>query len=276
MSKKSLFQVVKTEMTVRNYSPRTIKAYTSALKAYCRYISPRHPRDVSPEEIRNYLYHLIETKEVSRSTVDQTISAVKFLYNTLYQIPLTSKNLPRPKKETKLPVVLSIEEIQALLDATTNFKYRTMFEVMYGSGLRVSEVVRIKVQDIDLTNLTLMIRKAKGKKDRMTIISRKSVPKIKAFMKNKTGTRYLFPSSRGGHLSERSVQKVFKKSLKSSRVPKSNATCHSLRHSFATHLLENGTDIRYIQQLLGHSRIDTTCIYTKVRNPSLNKIISPF
>ena len=275
MSKKSLFQVVKTEMTVRNYSPSTIKAYIGALKAFCRYFSPRHPRDITPEDIRNYLFHLIQTKEVSRSTVDQTISALKFLYNNLYKIPLTSKELPRPKKETKLPVVLSKNEIQAILKATSNFKYRTMFEVMYGSGLRVSEVVRLKICDTDLDRLTFMIRKAKGKKDRITIISNKTVPKIKTFIKDKPTNSYLFPSSHGGHLSERSVQKVFKRSLKASPVTK-KATCHSLRHSFATHLLENGTDIRYIQQLLGHSRLETTCIYTKVRNPSLNKIISPF
>ncbi|MCK4261210.1 MAG: tyrosine-type recombinase/integrase [Halanaerobiales bacterium] len=272
----SLFTVFRKEMKIRNYSEKTIKAYLGALRAFIRYFLPRHPREIEVSDIREYLYYLCETKLVSRSTIDQTISALKFLYNGLYEKNYSYKDLPRPKKESKLPVVLSQEEIQSILNATSNLKYRTMIEMMYGSGLRISEVVRIKVQDLNLDNLTIFVRSGKGKKDRLTVMSEKTIPNLLPFIKYKSGFNFVFPSSRGGCLSERSLQKVFKRSLKFSKIKKSNATCHSLRHSFATHLLEAGIDIRYIQQLLGHSRIETTCIYTKVRNPAINNIISPF
>lgn len=273
---RNLFQVVNSEMTIRNYSSNTIKAYLSAIRIFVAHFHPRHPREIDIQDIRQYLYFLIETKEISRSTIDQTISALKFLYNELYKKNFSYKDLPRPRKEEKIPIVLSKPEINAIINSTKNFKYRTMFELMYGSGLRVSEVVRLKVQDLNINDLIIFIRNSKGRKDRITIPSVKTAQKLIQFTRGKSGHSFVFPSTRGGHLTERSVQKVFKKSLNSSGVKKPNASCHSLRHSFATHLLESGIDIRYIQKLLGHSRIDTTCIYTKVQNPAICKIESPF
>lgn len=272
----TLFQVIEKEMKIRNYSPKTIKAYVGVLRAFVRYFSPRHPRDLDAQDLHNYLYHLIETELVSRATIDQTISALKFLYNELYKRNMSCQDLPRPRKETKLPVVLSKEEIKAIIDSTINTKYRLMIEVMYGSGLRVSEVVQLKIQDLNLKDLTVFVRGGKGKKDRLTILSAKTADQLSKFISEKPGSSYVFPSSHGGRLTERSLQKMFKRSLTTSKVQKPNATCHSLRHSFATHLLESGVDIRYIQQLLGHASIETTCIYTKVRNPAIQKIVSPF
>lgn len=271
-----LFEVFEKEMKIRNYSPKTIKSYLGVLRAFVRYFHPRHPRELSAQDFHDYLYHLIETELVSSSTIDQTISALKFLYNVLYKRNINCSELPRPKKESKLPVVLSKEEIQRLLNATPNSKHRLMLECMYGSGLRISEVCHLQVQDINLEQLTIFVRGGKGRKDRVTILSPKTATKLSLFIKDKAGSDYVFPSEQGGHLSERSLQKVFQRSLIASRLQKSNATPHSLRHSFATHLLESGVDIRYIQQLLGHARIETTCIYTKVRNPAIHKIVSPF
>lgn len=139
---RNLFQVITSEMTVRNYSISTIKAYLSAIRNFVAHYNPRHPREIDQQDIRQYLYFLIETKEISRSTIDQTISALKFLYNELYKKNFSYKDLPRPRKEEKIPIVLSKFEISAIISSTRNFKYRTMFELMYSSGLRVSEVVR--------------------------------------------------------------------------------------------------------------------------------------
>lgn len=252
---RNLYQVITSEMRVRNYSINTIKAYLSAVKTFVAHFNPRHPREIDIQDIRQYLYFLIETREISRSTVDQTISALKFLYNELYKKNFSYKDLPRPRKEEKIPVVLSKIEIDAIINATKNLKYRTMFELMYGSGLRVSEVVRVKIQDLNINDLIVFIRNSKGRKDRITVLSSKTARKLLQFIKGKSGQSYVFPSTKGGHLTERSVQKVFKKSLNSSVIKKPNASCHSLRHSFATHLLESGIDIRYIQKLLGHSAL---------------------
>lgn len=271
-----LLEVFEKEMKIRNYSPKTIKAYLGVLRAFIRYFHPRHPRDLDTPDVHNYLYHLVQSELVSTSTIDQTISALKFLYNVLYKRKWNYDDLPRPKKESRLPVVLSKEEIQRLLYATLNTKHRLMLECMYGSGLRISEVCRLRVQDLDLEQLTLLIRGGKGRKDRITILSPKTAHSLRSWTKNKAGIDFVFPSEQGGHLSERSLQKVFHRSLITSGLQKSNATPHSLRHSFATHLLESGVDIRYIQQLLGHARLETTCIYTKVRNPAVYKIVSPF
>lgn len=149
-----------------------------------------------------------------------------------------------------------------------------MIELMYAAGLRVSEIVKLRVQDVNLEELTLFVRGGKGKKDRLTVFSESLKDALRRQMEGRKVKELLFPSERGGGLTPRTVQKVFDTAIKTSGVRK-HATCHSLRHSFATHLLEAGVDIRYIQNLLGHARLETTSVYTKVRNPNLLKIRSP-
>lgn len=271
--KGDLFEGVKTELRLRQYSPKTIKAYLGQLRAFVRFFQSRHPRDLTHEDIRTYLLHLVEAN-LSRSAVDQALNAIRFLYAEMYHQPFALKDIPRPKMEQRLPVVLSRDEVKQIAIAAGNPKHRLMIEVMYAAGLRVSEIVQVRVKDVDLEKLTLSVRGGPGKKDRVSVMAESLRDALSRQMAGKRSSDYLFPSERGGALTTRSVAKFFKAALDTSGVQK-DATPHSLRHSFATHLLEAGTDIRYIQQLLGHARLETTRIYTKVRNPKLLKIKSP-
>ncbi len=175
---------------------------------------------------------------------------------------------------TKLPIVLTREEIGEIFSEIKNVKHKLMLGLMYSSGLRVSEIVNVRVNNFDFKNRLLRIVEAKGGKDRTTILSEKIIASFEKYTKDKQGNDYIFESNRGGKMTTRAVQKIFTNALKKSKLKK-DASCHCLRHSFATHLLENGTDIRYIQELLGHRRLETTQIYTKVCSNKLKNIKSP-
>ncbi|MDD5748382.1 MAG: tyrosine-type recombinase/integrase [Actinomycetota bacterium] len=178
------------------------------------------------------------------------------------------------KRSKKLPIVLSREEIKNIIDAIRNPKHKLIISLAYGAGLRISEVVNLKVKDVNLEELTIHLKNAKGKKDRITIFPEKIKTKLQNLIAGKNLNDYLFESERGGKLTERTAQKVFENALQKAGIKK-DATFHSLRHSFATHLLENGVDVRYVQELLGHQNIRTTQIYTQVTNPKLKNIKSP-
>ena len=195
--------------------------------------------------MRTYLLFLIEGKRLSRASIDQTINARRFLYVELYHRKFVMKDIPRPKKEHRLPTLLSKGEILRIAQGLENPKHRLIIELMYASGLRVSEVVRLRVQDVNLDELTLFVRGGKGKKDRLTIVSERLKSPLSYQMEGKQDNELVFPGPKGKTLTTRSVQKVFQAALAASGIRK-NATCHILRHSFATHLLEAGTDIRYI------------------------------
>jgi len=270
----NLVDIVSRQLRIRNYSPKTIKLYKNILLDFARYMK-KPLRDINNEEINLYLAHLVDERKVSAARINQAVSALKFLYGELYGKKAIVDDFVRPRKDRKLPKVLNHNDIISIIDQISNPKHRLAIQMMYSSGLRVSEVVRLKVKDIDLQNLTVLIRKAKGRKDRMTILSPKTVDPIKKIIENKQAESYIIPSgSENDHLSERSLQKVFQDALHKSGIKK-GATCHSLRHSFATHLLESGVDIRYIQELLGHFSVKTTEIYAHVRKPALSRIQSP-
>ena len=178
------------------------------------------------------------------------------------------------KTASKLPIVLSRAEIEKILLVINNKKHNLMIALAYSGGLRVSEIINLKVKDVCLAELTIHIKDAKGNKDRITLLPEKLIGDVEKLIANKKLNDYIFPSERGGKLTERTAQKVFETALKKAGIKK-EATFHSLRHSFATHLLENGVDVRFVQELLGHANIRTTQIYTKVTNPMLRKIKSP-
>ncbi|MDP3965053.1 MAG: tyrosine-type recombinase/integrase [bacterium] len=178
------------------------------------------------------------------------------------------------KKPKSIPVVLSRKEIEAILSVTRNMKHRFILALAYGAGLRVSEVVALRVWDLDLRELTIHIKEAKGRKDRISVIPEKLVHGLHSMIEGRPGEALVFGSERGGALATRTAQKIFENALKKAGITK-DATFHSLRHSFATHLLENGVDVRYVQELLGHQSIRTTQQYTQVTNPKLKKIVSP-
>lgn len=275
MEQVGLFETVRREMRLRNYSPKTIKAYKSCLRTFTRYFSPRHPRDLSDADIRKYLLHLIETEQYAASTVNQVLNAIRFLYVELYKRPLMLGNIPRPQKESKLPVVLSSNEVLSILGAVDNLKQRTILMLIYSAGLRVGEVVRLKIPDIDSDRKMIHLRGAKGKKDRYTLLADSIVQNLRDYYKKYRPQEFLFEGGNGRqHYSERSVQAVFARAAHKAGIRK-NVSVHSLRHSFATHLLEGGTDLRYIQELLGHGSTRTTEIYTHVSRRVLGKIASP-
>ncbi len=267
----NLLEIVTQEMRLRNYSPRTVAAYTAVFKnAYVYFKKPL--REVHPEEIKKYLYEK-QQQGITSQTISLYSNAFNFLYSQIYHQTDYSK-LRHPKRAHRLPEVLSHDEIQRVIASLNNPKHRLMIALAYAAGLRVSEVVCLRVQDIDLAALTVTVRQGKGKKDRMTVFSNTLRESLAALITARSKNDYLFVSERGGPLSERTAQKVFEHALQKSGIKKP-ATFHSLRHSFATHLLENGVDVRYVQELLGHANIRTTQIYTHVTNPAIRNIRSP-
>lgn len=258
------------ELKIRNYSPRTIKSYSLAIKKYLKYTS-QHSKYKTEETIKNFL--LSTSSRFSPQTQNITLSAIKFYYYNILDQRIKI-NIKTPRKTKKLPIVLSRKEIEKIIKEIKNPKHKLLISISYSSGLRVSETISLRVRDINIQELTIHIKNSKGNKDRITILSQNLITELQKLMIFKTADNYLFESERGGILTTRTAQKIFSNALKRSGITKP-ATFHSLRHSFATHLLENGTDIRYVQELLGHQNIRTTQRYTQVTNPSLKKIISP-
>ncbi len=267
----NLLEIVTKEMELRNYSRRTISAYSRVYTELYKIVD-RPLRDLSEEEIKNYLHQKLQTGLASQS-IALAANALNFLYTQIYHRAHYQK-LRHPKKTNILPVVLTKKEIEHIITQTNNQKHRTMLALAYAAGLRVSEVVALRVGNIEPEELTVTIRQGKGKKDRISVLSPRLLGDLRALTAGKDGARYVFESERGGALTTTSAQQVFHHCLKKSGIKKS-ATFHSLRHSFATHLLENGVDVRYVQELLGHANIRTTQIYTKVTNPALKNIKSP-
>ncbi len=261
------------ELKIRGFSQQTIKSYLYYNKDLLRR-KGKSPRSMNMDDIKEYLLYL-KDKNLANATINVAINAFKFYYSQILRRKFfVNKELFRTKKAQKLPTVLTKNEVRKVLSQIQNVKYKLMLGLMYSSGLRISEVVNMKIEDFDFENKLLRVQQGKGKKDRNTILSEKIVEVLHKYTKNKNIGDYAFESQRGGKLTKRSVQKSFSDALKKSGIKK-KASCHSLRHSFATHLLENGTDIRYIQELLGHKNLETTQIYTKVANNSLKNIKSP-
>ena len=272
---KTLFEVLTQEMRLRNFSYKTVKAYKSCIRSFADFFAPRHPRDLTNQDIRGYLFHLIDEEHLAASTVNQVFNALRFLYVELYKRPFVIGNLPRPRKPTKLPVTLSQQEVLKILNAVGNAKHKTILTLIYSAGLRVGEAVRLKIADIDSERGLIHVRSGKGMKDRFTLLSEVMLPMLRDYYKEYRPEEYLFEGSPGrSHIAERSIQNVFARAVKEAGIAK-QVSVHSLRHSFATHLLEGGTDLRYIQELLGHSSSKTAEIYTHVSKRVIGKITSP-
>lgn len=259
-------------LKIRGYSSRTIKSYTYYIQEYLDFSRTRGIKH-KKAAAEKYLLEKLEQNKSSQ-TVNLALNSIKFLYREVLN---AGENIDFRcvKRSQKLPVVLSKEEIDRIISNITNPKHRLIVSLGYGSGLRASEIVGLKVRDIDPEGLVIHIKAAKGKKDRITVFPNKLKREISNLVAGKEPLDVVFESSRGGKLTVSTIQKIFHQALMRSGISK-QATFHSLRHSFATHLLESGTDVRYVQELLGHSNIRTTQIYTKVTNPKLKKIKSPF
>lgn len=262
------------ELIIRGYSPKTRKAYKNQIKAF-RSFMEGGLLQVTEKMIMDYLFYLVDEKQVSESYIDQAVSGIKFLYNIVLKSPKIVGEIPRPRKEHKLPAVLSRNEIINLLNAVTNPKHRLLLMLTYSAGLRVSEIVNLRVENIEYDRELIFVKRAKGKKDRYTTLSTFVVEELNNYLKVYRPEGWLFPSTDSDkHLSIRTAEKILEKARDKAGIQK-HATIHTLRHSFATHLLEDGVDLRYVQELLGHNRPETTMIYTHVTQTNIKKIRSP-
>ncbi|EKE15798.1 MAG: putative integrase [uncultured bacterium] len=271
MNLKELLEKIEQELKLRNYSRKTIKSYLGCLLDYFRYIKIIK-KDPDIFIIKKYLLEKQDNGQSSQ-TINLHLNAIKYFYREIFKIAAPI-DIKFAKTSNKLPVVLSRIEIEKIINAIGNRKHRLLISLSYGAGFRVSEAINLRIKDINLEELTIHIKEAKGKKDRITIFPEKLIPDLAEIISLRDKNDLVFASNRGGKLTERTAQKIFETALQNTGIAK-DATFHSLRHSFATHLLENGTDVRYVQELLGHANIRTTQIYTKVTNPSLKKIKSP-
>ena len=256
------FKNLRKNLVVRKYSPKTIKSYIHYNKDFLGYVRKK-PNEITNEDVKDHLFYLVEEKEVSASTLNTAINALKFYYGEVLKRGFVYE-LKRPKKDKKLPVVLNQEEISKILSSITNIKHRLILMLIYSAGLRVSEVVKLKPGDIDDERKLIHIKGGKGRKDRYTMLSEVATEMIRRYLKEYGQSIWLFSSQdKEKHITTRTVEKIFSNACRKANIKK-NATVHSLRHSFATHLLERGTDLRYIQELLGHKSSKTTEIYTHV------------
>lgn len=261
------------ELSIRKYSRRTIKSYLRYNRDLLLFTGKK-PEEIVNEDIKKYLYYMVEKKKVSTSTLNIIINALKFYCGEILKKKFIYE-VKRPKKDKKLPVVLSREEVKKILQITENIKHKAILMLMYSGGLRVGEVVRLKPEDIDTNRKLIHIRASKGRKDRYTLLSDLALQILREYRKNEKPRKWLFPSwNTEKHITERTVQKIFQNACKKAGIKK-NVSVHSLRHSFATHLLESGIDLRYIQELLGHKSSKTTEIYTHVSTKNLSAIKNP-
>lgn len=260
------------EMKLRGFSKNTVHSYLHYITEILR-IANKGPKHITTDDVRNYLEKLADGGS-SASTINCAYSALKFYFEKILHRKFFV-NIPRAKKDKKLPIVLSKQEVRMMIDVINNPKHKCILSLLYGSGLRISEVVKIKIQDIDCQRKMLRIRQSKGQKDRDTILPEKLIDTLNGQKNIKGSNDYLFTSwDNKSPISVMSVNKVVKQAAEKAGIEK-NISAHSLRHSFATHLLEDGVSIRYIQELLGHKRLETTQIYTKVTNSNIQKIKSP-
>lgn len=262
-------------MLLRAFSPRTRKVYRNHLKGFARW-ARKSPTRVTEVDVRAYLVDLVEHRKLSRSYHSQALSAIRMLFTRVLRRPLVVEAVPQPRRERKLPVVLSRDEMRRVIDAARSPHQRALIMMLYSTGLRVSEVVRVRLDDLDGDRGMIRVRSGKGGKDRYTLLSDRCQAAINDHLRFRSArSPWLFPGARDGrHVTARSVQKTVARIGRQARLEK-RLTPHVLRHTFATHLLESGTDIRVIQTLLGHTSTRTTEIYTHVSNTHLARIRNP-
>ncbi|TNE71417.1 integrase [bacterium] len=262
------------ELMLKSYSDSTIRSYVGEFIRLLEILKAKPVRDLTQEQYKAYVFYLKKEWGASDSQLHLTINALKFYVEKVLQQPELFIHIPRPKKSVKLPVVLSKNELKRLFLGVKNSKHRTILMTMYSAGLRVSELVVLKLSDIDSDRMLIHIHQSKGKKDRMVTLSRKLLDELRLYIKKYNPVDYLFEGQSGKAYSVRSVQQIMKRAKDDAAIFKPGLT-HALRHSYATHLLESGTDIRFIQELLGHNDIKTTQIYLHVSADKKASIKSP-
>jgi site-specific recombinase XerD len=261
-------------LQLKAYSVNTIRLYKNEMMILMRLLGNVPIQSLTPAHIKSYLLWLLQKKKCSEVKVHTSMNALKFYFEQVLYQPKMFLEIPRPKKPFKLPTVHSEAEIKRMLKVTDNVKHRTMLMTAYAGGLRISEIVNLRIRDIDSERMVIYVRGAKGKKDRQVSLSTVLLEQLRRYFKLYKPKDWLFEGSGGDAYSTRSLQQVFQSAKKDSSNVKKGGI-HSLRHSYATHLMENGTDLRLIQNLLGHNSIKTTVRYTHVSLRDIKKIQSP-
>jgi len=262
------------DMQLRGLAPTTQRSYTHYVADFAKFYdtSPEH---LDLEAVRQYELYLLHEKKLSPESINTFVSAVQFFYQVTQELPWGKDSFPRIKRPQHVPVVLSPEEVERFFQNVPSLKYRAAMMTCYGAGLRVSEAVSLRVSDIDSPRMLLRVQQGKGQKDRYAMLSPRLLAVLRTWWRAARPDPWLFPSWRTGHhLSAGALQHACRDAWRQSGLSK-RVTLHTLRHSFATHLLENGADIRVIQVLLGHSRIDTTARYTTVTPQLIARTMSP-
>ncbi len=263
------------DMRRRNFSPETQRSYVHYMAEYAGYFKTS-PDQLDPEAIREYQLHMLETRKLSPESVNCFIAAARFFYQTTLELPWSDAHFVRCRVPSKLPIVLSATEVALFFRAVGILKHRAVLMTCYGAGLRISEAVSLKPKDIDSQRMLIRVEQGKGAKDRYVPLSARLIEVLRAyFRRQRPQGPWLFPAIKPSrHISAGTIQQVCREATQLAGIDK-RVTAHTLRHSFATHLLENGEDIRVIQVLLGHSRIDTTARYTAVTPARLSATVSP-
>jgi integrase/recombinase XerD len=266
----------KTWMAHKRYSESSIKTYLQAISIFLKFVQPKTSAEVTNDDMVRFVHQYLLPRKLSLSYQNQAVNAARLFFKNIQGSKLITEQIERPRREHKLPNVLSKEEVKAILQSLINIKHRTMLSLIYACGLRRSELLHLKPLDVDSKRGMLNILNAKGKKDRMVPLSEKIIDMLRNYYILYKPKTWLFEGQHAGaQYSERSLQMVLKHALHKANIRKP-VSLHWLRHSYATHLLESGTDLRYIQELLGHKSSKTTEIYTHVSNKQLQKIRSPF
>ena len=262
------------KLKIRRYSESTCKTYISMFKKFLRHTYPMPIHQLGQEVVMTYLKHLVLNMKVSSAYQNQSINAIKFYFEQVLGHDKTIYEFDRPLKAKQLPKVLSQHDVQKILNTVKNIKHKAILSTIYGCGLRISECISLRIEDIDSDYNRIWVRNAKGRKDRLTLLPDSLLIILRAYFIAYRPNKWLFEGPKGDQYTASSIRKVFGRAKDAAKIRKP-ATVHTLRHSFATHLLESGTNLRYIQKLLGHASSKTTEIYTHVSESSLTNITSP-
>jgi len=256
---------LKRELEIRNFSSRTVKGYVYNVEKFLKFSKSKK---LDEESVKEYVQKNLRIK--NPSSVRRELFSIKFFFEKVLKQKI---DLPNPKKNHPIPEILTPDEIKRMINETINIKHKLILKILYGCGLRVSEIVNLKKQDVDFLQKLIHIKLSKGKKDRFVKIPEIMIEELKGYCLL-DNSEFLFPSNRGGKLTTATIQAIVENSAKRAKIKK-EVYPHLLRHSFATHLLEQGTDLRIIQKLLGHSDIRTTQIYTQISQANIKNIKSP-
>ena len=275
MKRKHLIDGYTKLLHIKNYSPQTEKSYLHHLNLFLDYIIHSKVLDVNPDVLLDYFNFLKKEKKYSYSSMKQSLASIRFLFLEVLRKEIKFNFFIKMKRPSTLPNILTTKEVRSIINLINNLKHKAIISTIYSCGLRISEVINLNINDIDSSAMTVKIVNAKGNNDRNVMLSEKLLKLLREYFKTYDPKKYLFTGISGGRYSARSIQQIFNRVVKVAGIKK-RVTVHSLRHSFASHLLDSGTDIRFIQELLGHKHLSTTQIYTHINPVSVKKIKSPF